>query len=381
MRLAIPGGFMNIASLFLTSLLLASPLYADNEFSWQLGPFSRADAANPIITPNKVSTFFCPVQQKEVSWECDHTFNPAAVVHQGKVYLLYRAEDDYGQGIGGHTSRIGLAVSSDGINFRRALKPVLYPTNDGEHDSEWPGGCEDPRIVKREDGLYVMTYTQWSFYNSNLVPRAERKTPKLAIATSRDLYTWEKHGYAFAQSSLPTSGSKSGSIICRQDGDTLYAVKLQGKYWMYWGDGPIFAATSIDLISWKPVLDSEGNLLCVLDKREGKFDSVLVEPGPPALLREEGILLLYNGKNDKINGDPTLGAGVYAAGQVLFDSTDPLKVVARTEECFFKPERDFEKTGQYVEGTVFIEGLTPFQGRWFLYYGTADSAVGVAVSE
>ena len=117
----------------------------------------------------------------------------------------------------------------------------------------------------------------------------------------------------------------------------------------------------------------------VLDKRSGKFDSELVEPGPPALLTEKGILLLYNGKNGEENGDPSLSIGAYAAGQVLFDLFDPTEVIARSEESFFRPEKDYEKTGQYKSGTVFIEGLIPFQGHWFLYYGTADSAVGVAV--
>jgi predicted GH43/DUF377 family glycosyl hydrolase len=48
---------------------------------------------------------------------------------------------------------------------------------------------------------------------------------------------------------------------------------------------------------------------------------------------------------------------------------------------FIRPTRDYERTGQYPEGTTFIEGLVPFKGRWFLYYGTADSRVGVAVSK
>lgn len=40
---------------------------------------------------------------------------------------------------------------------------------------------------------------------------------------------------------------------------------------------------------------------------------------------------------------------------------------------------DFEKSGQYVDGTVFIEGLVYLDGKWYLYYGCADSMVGVAV--
>ncbi|HAS59844.1 MAG TPA: pesticidal protein Cry15Aa, partial [Algoriphagus sp.] len=44
-----------------------------------------------------------------------------------------------------------------------------------------------------------------------------------------------------------------------------------------------------------------------------------------------------------------------------------------------QPELPFEKSGQYPEGTTFLEGLVYFQGAWYLYYGTADSMVGVVV--
>lgn len=363
----------------LIALLLmvnCSSVQAEN---WQIGPFIRVDDANPIIKPDGSSVFFCPIQKKLVQWECDHTFNPAAVVREGKVYLFYRAEDNYGQGIGHHTSRLGIAESSDGIHFTRNSEPVLYPDQDFQRSSEWPGGCEDPRIVQREDGTYVMTYTQWSYFNEE--NDGSRNMPLLGIALSRDLLHWEKKGYVFANSQMGPCHSKSGSIVCKRVGDSLIAAKIKGKYWMYWGEGPIFGATSEDLIDWNPIVDSEGNLLTILDKRPDKFDSRLVEPGPPALLTNNGILLLYNGKNAALDGDPRIGIGAYAAGQVLFDKDDPTQVIERTEESFFRPERDFEKTGQYKNGTVFVEGLIPFQGRWLLYYGTADSAVGVAACE
>lgn len=359
------------------TLLISGTVFAKTE-NWQIGPFVREDNCNPIIRPDKRSTFFCPVQKKIVYWECDHTFNPAAVVHDGKVYVFYRAEDNFGQGIGRHTSRLGIAVSDDGIHFTRGTQPVLYPDNDSQYAFEWSGGCEDPRIVKRDDGTYVMTYTQWASNNSN-VPEETRNIPLLGIAISKDLRSWQKQGYAFRCSQLGRFHSKSGSIVCKRVRDSLVATKIQGKYWMYWGEGPIHAAVSDDLIVWEPILDSEGNPLPVIDKRANKFDSDLVEPGPPALLTEKGILLLYNGKNAEVNGDPSLSIGAYSAGQVLFDAWNPLKVIERTETSFFRPEREYEKTGQYKNGTVFIEGLIPFHGQWFLYYGTADSAVGVAI--
>jgi len=85
---------------------------------WAIGPFSRPVNANPLIKPDPDAEFFCPMRQMPVRWEALHTFNPAAAVHDGKVFLLYRAEDASGtMKIGMHTSRLGLGISEDGLNF------------------------------------------------------------------------------------------------------------------------------------------------------------------------------------------------------------------------------------------------------------------------
>ena len=64
---------------------------------------------------------------------------------------------------------------------------------------------------------------------------------------------------------------------------------------------------------------------------------------------------------------------------MLFDKNEPTKAIARLDVPFLRPMEPFEKSGQYVNGTVFIEGLVFFQKKWFLYYGCADSRVAVAV--
>ena len=337
---------------------------------WALGPFTRPDAAGPVITPNRESIFDCPVRKQPVHWEARHTFNPAAVVRNGKVVVLYRAEDDSGTGIGTFTSRLGLAESDDGIRFTRRPAPVFFPAEDNQKANEWPGGCEDPRLAESEDGLYVLTYTQWN-----------RQVWRLAVATSKDLTTWTKHGPAFAGAGGKYAGMacKSGGIVCRVSGDRLIAAKINGRYWMYWGEGEMHLASSRDLIHWQPVEDDKGNLVAVLSPRPGRFDSAFPEGGPPPLLTDQGIVVLYNGKNAETNGDKDLGPGAYAGGQALFDAGNPAKLLGRLDAPFFKPEKPFEKTGQYAAGTTFIEGLVFFKGKWFLYYGCADSMVGVAV--
>jgi predicted GH43/DUF377 family glycosyl hydrolase len=339
---------------------------------WMLGPFEKPTSGNPIITPNAAATFRSPLGDDVVHWEETATFNPAAVVRNGVVHVLYRAEDASGEAkIGGHASRIGLATSTDGIHFTRRPAPVLFPQNDAQKANEWPGGVEDPRIVESEDGRYVLTYTQWN-----------HSIPRLAVATSRDLITWQKHGPALAKAAggkYVAVESKSGSIVSRVVGNRLVAAKLNGKYWMYFNVPNVLVATSDDLIEWTPLEVEAGKPLAVLTPRPGYFDSWLVEPGPPAILTERGIVLLYNAGNSEKFGDPRLPARVYTAGQALFDARNPIKLLDRTERPFLRPTEAYERTGQYPEGTTFVEGLVPFNGAWYLYYGSADSRVGVAV--
>jgi predicted GH43/DUF377 family glycosyl hydrolase len=278
--------------------------------------------------------------------------------------------------IGLHTSRLGLATSTDGITFTRLPEPVFYPAPDSQQSREWPGGVEDPRIVEANDGTpanrYILTYTQWN-----------RTTYSIGIATSPDLQHWTKHGPAFLGSSngkYDTLKYKSGGIVTSFQNGRLFAVRINGKYWLYWGEGAIHLATSTDLIHWTPVENTTGTPIEVLAKRPGHFDSAFPEVGPPPILTEAGIVVLYNGKNDPDNGDPALGANAYAAGQALFDTHDPTHLIARDESPFLKPEKPYEKTGQYVAGTTFAEGLVRFHNQWFLYYGCADSTIGVALS-
>lgn len=350
---------------------------------WMLGPFVRVDAANPCLAPDPAVTWTCPINGP-LAWEEKDVFNPAAVVKDGKVCVLYRAEDNVGSMLG--TSRIGLAESEDGLTFTKRTSPVLYPDEDQYKQIEWDGGCEDPRIVEREEGGYVMTYSAWNGKNC-----------LLSIATSDDLVTWTKHGPAFP-AKYSELWSKSGSIVCRACGDKMIAVRIKGRYWMYWGESSIFLAFSDDLITWQIVTSShdekkisefdqgeyhihfEGGIVGprpVLRIGIGRFDSALVEPGPPAILTDKGILLLYNSANSDDTTRPKMS---YSPGQVLFDAADPATVIARCTRPFLSPDQPGEEDGQ-VPNVVFIEGLVRHQGKWLLYYGMADSLIGVAVCD
>jgi predicted GH43/DUF377 family glycosyl hydrolase len=295
----------------------------DSNSSWQLGPFERYES-NPIITP------------RGNTWESKDVFNPAAWSDGETIYMLYRAEDSTGIGIWNGTSRIGLATSTDGVNFVRETDPVLEPTEEWE----LPGGAEDPRVVQIDDTFYL-TYTAY-----------DGETARLALASSADLRNWTKHGLMF-----PERGwTKAGAIVPN---------KINDRYWMYFGDTSIWIAWSEDLINWTVVEEP------VMYPREGMFDSGLIEPGPTPLITEHGILLLYNSADNDL---------VYRTGQALFDHNDPARLLKRSDHWFMEPIDEMEVGGQ-IPNVVFIEGYGELNGKGYLYYGMGDSGIGVAVTD
>jgi len=332
--------------------------------TWQLLPFVKVDSVNPVLDRLGSSTFFCPVRMDSLQWEAKDVFNPSAVVRNDTVYLLYRAEDLVGKYAG--TSRLGLAYSNDGLHFKRLSRPVFYPAPDSMKMYEWEGGVEDPRLVEDEQGGYLLTYTAY-----------DGITARLCVARSANLLDWTKQGLAFS-GAFKDLWSKSGAIVTAQKDDRFVAARINGKYWMYWGDTDIFLASSDDLIRWNPVVDEKKMLVKVFGPRPGNFDSDLVEPGPQAILTKYGIRLLYNSRNITAKGTHLLPDGNYAAGQVLLSANNPTEVIDRMAGYFLTPDRPYELTGQ-VNNVCFIEGLVYFHNRWFLYYGTADSKIAVAV--
>ena len=329
---------------------------------------------NPIIKADSAYTFIDPIKKEVVRWQKADVFNPAAIVRDNKVYLLYRCEDNAAAALGGRTSRLGLAESDDGIRFRKFPEPVLYPDSSAFIQHDYPGGCEDPRLVQTEDGLYVVVYTSWNY-----------KTPRLSVAFSKDLFHWEKKGPAFSKAyngKLLNIASKSGSIITKMLNGKQVVAKINGKYWMYWGEHFVNLAWSENLYDWYPLLDENGNLKSVAGTRPKKFDSSLTECGPPAIITKKGILLIFNGRNaTNEEADPLLPKGMYSVGWMIFDKNDPGRLLERSDTCFLKPTLPHEITGQYSAGTTFAEGMVYFKRKWFLYYGTADSFVGLAISE
>src|SRR5580658_4939259 len=170
--------------------------------------FTRAGGT--VVSADPSLTFDCPVTGAPVRWAAKDVFNPGGVVRDGRVHLLVRAEDAVGRYRG--TSRIGLATSDDGVRFTVEPEPVLFPADDEWQAWEWPGGCEDPRVVESPDGGYVCLYTAF-----------DGKGACLSVATSDDLLVWHKHGPAFAGTLHARRWSKSGAIVTAVERGRLVA--------------------------------------------------------------------------------------------------------------------------------------------------------------
>jgi predicted GH43/DUF377 family glycosyl hydrolase len=301
-------------------------------------------AQSVTVTVDRLSNtpLLAPQSGPPFEWMSAGVFNPAAIRSHEKTVLLFRAQD------GKHTSRIGYADSSDGIRFAVRQQPVLVP----EAPYERGGGLEDPRVVKIE-GDYYLTYTGYDLHNA-----------QLCLATSKDLIHWQRKGIILPayKGTWNEQWTKSGAIV---------PVQIDGKWWMYYlgtrkdvdGKARDFMglAVSPDLLHWR-----DATAQPVLTRRPNAFDSRVMEPGPAPFVTDRGILLLYNGADEKL---------VYRLGWVLFDRQHPDHVLARSEQPVAEPKFQWEKVGN-VPNVVFVEGIVGTPADGVAYYGAADKYLG-----
>ena len=266
--------------------------------------------ANPILIPDKTHNW----ESKKV-YNCGAIYEPSA----NKYHIYYRA---VGTNAKWHSS-IGYATSSDGEYFERFDAPVFVPTLPLEKL-----GVEDPRVVKIGD-RYYMTYTAY-----------DGDCARLLFATSDNLHDWERRGEIIPQWDFKKAKGfqvkwdearytetalkkwiKSGGI---------FSEKIDGKYWMIFGDSNVWLAYSKDCMKWKPLWEP------FIKPREGFFDSVHIEMGPPPIKTDKGWLVLYHGIDEKI---------VYRIGLVLLDLNNPRKIIFRSSESLFQPREPYELSG------------------------------------
>jgi len=297
-----------------------------------IGPFLDFKQ-NPVLMPGS-------------GFDSKGAFNPAVIREGDDYFMLYRAErlED------SLTGRIGLARSQDGINFIRHPEPVMVPDEDFDRF-----GCEDPRLVK-VGGTYYLTYVG---------NRGRYETVNICLATSNDLIHWKKHGSILILPKDWARGqTKAGAIL---------PEKINDRYIMYfmgekepWKTA-IGLAYSNNLVNWhEPVSEP------VLLPRKGYFDSQGVEPGPPPLLTEEGIWLIYCGWAEDC---------VYKIGAALFSNEDPSVILERLDDPILITAKDWGKTFGGIASHTVAEGLVKDKNRWLLYYGAADRACCLAIWE
>ena len=303
-----------------------------------IGPFTPW-SGNPVLRPSGDG------------WQSANVYNPAAAVHDDRVVLLYRAHSD------DRVSRIGYAVSDDGLHFEVETSPVLEPTEAYEE-----GGCEDPRLTCI-DGVFHLTYTGF-----------DGTSALLCLATSTDLRSWTKHGPLFPD--LDTwktvewaKAHRSGRPWNKAGG--IVPIQIGGRWHMYVGEGAIYHATSPDLRTWT-VDDAP-----LVEGRPGTWDADLVEVGAPPVVVDDRLVMLVNGASF-ISREK--GLVDYRCGQISFALDDPRRLVERTDEPWLAPSTPEERAG-LVPNVTFVEGLVRFRGRWLAYYGQSDTTTGVAVAD
>lgn len=326
--------------------------------------------------------------------EVEGVLNPASGRgRDGELYLLPRLVAD------GNVSRVGLArvVIEDGVPVAVERQGVVLEPDRGWERGVGNAGVEDPRVTWVETlGLHVMTYVAYGPLG-----------PRTAVAVSSDLREWRRLGPALFRyqddldMDLNLFHNKDTVFfpepVTAPDGREALAV-LHRPMWDLGetkpGQGVRVPAGVEDerqsiWISYIP-LDAVREDLSALTLWEQHrfvagpefpFEALKIGGGPPPRRIPEGWLVLHHGVTGTIDSAFSQQQKVnYAAGAIILDANDPSRVVARTPEPLLAPETDDERSG-IVPNVVFPTAIEEVDGRLFVFYGMADSKIGVALLE
>lgn len=280
---------------------------------------------NPILVPNPQSV-----------WESNNVFNPSVILHQGLFHMHYRA-----QGLD-WISRIGYAVSEDGVNWNRLRDPVLEP--EGDHEAR---GVEDPRVTE-VDGVFYMAYTAFSGKES----KADRVTPM--FARSVNLITWDR----------------IGPLVEGEDNKDHFLLpkKLNDRFIAFHRRFPnIWYAESVDMDNWL----EEGMRLIMSPRPDNDWDSVSIGGNGPPIETENGWLMFYHGYEE---------SRTYRLSVAMLELEDPTVVINRPKEWILEPRERWEKHG-HVPNVVFSCANIRVGDQVWVYYGGSDRAVGLATCD
>ena len=292
-------------------------------------------------------------------WESKATFNPAAVYLNNKVHLVYRAigDDD--------SSVFGYAASADGVHIdERSDEPAYVPTAPFERAGDAPymptglyasgggayGGCEDPRITKIGDTLY-MTYVA---HNGSSPPRVALTTISVSDFLNKQ-WNWSES----VMISAPGVVNKNAVI---------FPEKINGKYAILHRIFPNMLLDYVDDLAF----DGTTYLRSLRSIRPSRtaWDSRKVGAGAPPIKTDRGWLLIYHAVGDQ---DPSR----YKIGAMILDRNDPSRVLSRSVRPILAPDLHYENEG-HKAGVAYPCGAAVVGENLHVYYGGADTVVCVA---
>jgi predicted GH43/DUF377 family glycosyl hydrolase len=300
--------------------------------------YFHRSSKNPIITPDKTHP-----------WEAKATFNPAALRIRSITHILYRALSE------DNTSSIGYANTKDGISIdERQTLPAYIPRENFELKKIAGGnsGCEDPRLTKIGKTIY-MCYTAFD----GIGP------PRVAVTSITEKnfllknWQWEKP-------IIITPADFDDKDTC------IFPEKINGKYFILHRVGDEICGDYLKSLNFKT--ETIRKCIRIIGPRINKWDSAKVGISAPPLKTKHGWLLLYHGISKSHH--------TYRIGAVLLDLNDPATVLSRTSDSIFEPEEPYEKIG-IINDVVFPCGMILKDNLLYIYYGGADTVVGVATME
>ncbi|OGI74354.1 hypothetical protein A2W67_02830 [Candidatus Nomurabacteria bacterium RIFCSPLOWO2_02_40_28] len=293
---------------------------------------------NPIITPKTTHP-----------WEAKATFNPAVLRLGDTTHILYRALS------ADNTSSIGYAASKDGVNIDERLSEPIYSSRESFESKKVAGansGCEDPRLTKIGKTIY-MCYTAFD----GIGPARVAITSISEKNFLQKNWKWEK----------PVVITPEGF----DDKDTcIFPEKTKGKYFILHRVGDQICGDYFKTLNFKN--ETVKKCIRIIGPRINSWDSSKVGITAPPIKTKYGWLLLYHGVSKSHN--------TYRVGAVLLDKNDPALVISRTTDPIFEPREPYEKLG-IVNNVVFPCGMALQDDLLYIYYGAADSVVGVATVE
>lgn len=279
----------------------------------------------------------------DLPYRANTVFNPAAAMADGVTTLLTRVEDLRG------ISHLAAARSADGRTGWTFDETPTFESDPVNHPEEiW--GVEDPRVTwLPEMQEWAVAYTAYS-----------RRGPLVSIAFTPDFKTFRRLGPA-----MPPE-DKDAALFPRRFGGRWALIHRPSQLR---GPSHMWVSYSPDLVHW-------GDHTLLLPAREGAWwDAGKIGLGPPPLETPDGWLVMYHGVH------PTASGSLYRLGFVLLDLEDPRIVLNRSDEWVFGPSEPYERNGDVV-GVTFPCGwiLDPDHDQLRLYYGAADSTIGLATA-